>query len=215
MASLLASSSFAGQRLAFKPATQRAQQQRVISISADGKLSRIGKQPVPLPDKVQVTLDGQTVKVKGPRGELQRTLHPLVRVSQGEKQLLVERVNDSRQANALHGLSRSLVANMVTGVDAGFTRTLQMVGVGYRAAVAGSKITLSLGYSHPVEMDIPKGLEAKVEKNTTIFITGSDKELVGQFAADIRSKRRPEPYKGKGVRYSDEVVRRKEGKRGK
>ena len=127
----------------------------------------------------------------------------------------VVRVNDTRQANQLHGLSRTLVHNMVVGVSDGFTKTLSMVGVGYRAAVAGNKLTLSLGYSHPVEMDVPAGVEVKVEKNTTVVVSGYDKERVGQFAADIRSKREPEPYKGKGVRYVDEFVRRKEGKRGK
>jgi large subunit ribosomal protein L6 len=127
----------------------------------------------------------------------------------------VVRVNDTRKADMQHGLSRSLLNNMVLGVSNGFTKTLSLVGVGYRAAVSGANLTLSLGYSHPVEMAVPKGLEVKVEKNTTIIISGYDKELVGQFAANVRAKREPEPYKGKGVRYSDEVVRRKEGKRGK
>jgi large subunit ribosomal protein L6 len=139
----------------------------------------------------------------------------MVRVEQEGAVLKVERVNETRLANQQHGLSRSLVSNMVVGVSTGFTKTLSMIGVGYKAAVAGSNLNLSLGYSHPIEMPVPSGLEVKVEKNTTITVSGFDKELVGQFAADVRSKREPEPYKGKGVRYSDEVVRRKEGKRGK
>lgn len=127
----------------------------------------------------------------------------------------VVRANESRVANQVHGLSRALINNMVVGVSDGFTKTLSMIGVGYKAAISGKNLTLNLGYSHPVEMQVPAGIEVKVEKNTTIMVSGFDKEMVGQFAADIRSKREPEPYKGKGVRYSNEVVRRKEGKRGK
>jgi large subunit ribosomal protein L6 len=143
------------------------------------------------------------------------SIHPLVTIAQEGNILRVARAVEGRQASALHGLSRALVSNMVTGVSTGFTKTLNLVGVGYRAAVNGQNLSLSLGYSHPVEMPVPKGLEVKVEKNTTITVSGVDKELVGQFAADVRSKREPEPYKGKGVKYSDEIVRRKEGKRGK
>jgi large subunit ribosomal protein L6 len=154
--------------------------------------------------------------VQGPKGELQRTLPPLVRIEMREGNILkVDRVNETRQANQQHGLSRSLVSNMVVGVSAGFSKTLTLIGVGYKAAVTGSSITLNLGYSHPVEMPVPAGLAVEVVKNTTVVVSGFDKELVGQFAADIRSKREPEPYKGKGVRYVDEFVRRKEGKRGK
>jgi len=154
--------------------------------------------------------------VQGPKGELQRTLPSLVTVEKAEGNMLrVKRVTETRQADQLHGLSRTLVSNMVVGVSDGFTKTLNMIGVGYKAAVTGSNLTLNLGYSHPIEMAVPKGVEVKVEKNTTIMVSGYDKEVVGQFSADIRSKREPEPYKGKGVRYADEYVRRKEGKRGK
>lgn len=154
--------------------------------------------------------------MQGPKGEMQRSLSPLVKVEKMEGNVLkVIRTNETRMANQQHGLSRTLVSNMVVGVSEGFTKTLSMVGVGYRAAVAGKNLTLSLGYSHPIEMEVPQGLEVKVEKNTTIMVSGFDKEMVGQFAADVRSKREPEPYKGKGVRYVDEYVRRKEGKRGK
>lgn len=153
--------------------------------------------------------------LQGPRGELERTLPNLVTLNQEGNILRIERVNETRQANQQHGLCRSLVNSMVVGVHDGFTKTLSLVGVGYKAAVSGKNLTLNLGYSHPIEMEVPAGLEVKVEKNTTILVTGFNKELVGQFSADVRGKREPEPYKGKGVRYVDEVVRRKEGKRGK
>lgn len=153
--------------------------------------------------------------LQGPNGELQRTLPNLVTVELVDNTVKVAVARQGRLGNQQHGLSRTLVANMVEGVSAGFTKTLSLVGVGYRAAVAGSTLTLNLGYSHPVEMAIPSGLSVKVEKNTSISILGRDKEAVGQFAADVRSKRPPEPYKGKGVRYADEHVARKEGKRGK
>lgn len=212
MQALSSSSALCGTRVqaAARPA-QRQQQPFVVT----AKFSRIGKNPVPVPDKVTVDIQGQTVKVKGPKGELQRTFHHLVKLEKGEKMVTVLRADESRQANSQHGLARTLLSNMVVGVDTGFTRTLNMVGVGYKAAVSGSNLTLNLGYSHPIEMPVPQGLSVKVEKNTTIEISGFDKELVGQFAANVRSKREPEPYKGKGVRYSDEVVIRKEGKRGK
>lgn len=156
-----------------------------------------------------------SIDLQGPRGELERTLPSLVTLEQEGNILKVLRVNETRQANAQHGLARSLVSNMVVGVSDGFTKTLSLVGVGYKAAATGDNLTLNLGYSHPIEMDVPKGIEVKVERNTTVIVSGSDKELVGQFAANVRSKREPEPYKGKGVRYVDEYVRRKEGKRGK
>ena len=155
------------------------------------------------------------INLQGPRGELQRTLPDLVTIEQEGNIVKVVRVNETREANCLHGLSRSLVNNMVVGVSDGFTKTLTLIGVGYKAAATGTNLTMNLGYSHPIEMEVPKGIEVKVEKNTTIVVSGSDKELVGQFAANVRSKREPEPYKGKGVRYVDEYVRRKEGKRGK
>jgi large subunit ribosomal protein L6 len=153
--------------------------------------------------------------LQGPKGELSRTLHPLVTISQEGNLINVNRAKEHKTANAIHGLSRSLVNNMVIGVNDGFSKTLKMIGVGYRAAVSGKTLTLSLGYSHPVEMPIPEGISVEVVKNTTVTVSGHDKEQVGQFASDIRSKREPEPYKGKGVRYADEYVARKEGKRGK
>ncbi|KAL4854612.1 50S ribosomal protein L6 [Chlorella vulgaris] len=195
-------SSIMGQRLqAFQPAAVR--QQRGAHVQTTCKDSRIGKVPVPVPDKVTVTVNGQHVVVKGPKGELQRTFHPLVVLEREENLFRVKRADESRQAAQQHGLQRTLLSNMI------------MLGVGYRAAVAGNNLTLNVGYSNPVQMTIPQGLTVKVEKNTTIEVSGFDKELVGQFSANVRSKREPEPYKGKGVRYSDEVVLRKEGKRGK
>ena len=153
--------------------------------------------------------------IQGPKGELSRTLHPLVTISQEGNVISVNRAKEHKTANAIHGLERSLVNNMVIGVSTGYEKTLSMIGVGYRAAVNGKTLTLSLGYSHPVEMAIPEGIQVEVQKNTTIIVSGHDKEQVGQFSANIRSKREPEPYKGKGVRYADEYVVRKEGKRGK
>lgn len=154
--------------------------------------------------------------MQGPKGELVRDIPPLVRVEKSDGNLCKVTVADeSKKAKQQHGLMRSNLNNMVLGVSSGFEKTLSLIGVGYRAQMSGKKLVLSLGYSHPVEMDVPDGLDVKVEKNTTIHILGYDKEVVGQFAADVRSKREPEPYKGKGVRYSDEYVARKEGKRGK
>lgn len=153
--------------------------------------------------------------LQGPKGELRRTLSPLVKIDQEGDRIVISKTEDTKNADQQHGLSRSLVNNMVVGVSDGYTKSLSLVGVGYRAAVSGKSLTLSLGYSHPVEMPIPEGIEVNVEKNTSVTVSGYDKEQVGQFAADIRSKREPEPYKGKGVRYVDEYVARKEGKRGK
>lgn len=178
-------------------------------------MSRIGKRAIPLPDKVSVTIEGQTVAVKGPKGELSRVLPSGVFVEQEEKTLKVNRVNDSRTARERHGLCRTLVSNMVEGVSQGYTRRLEIQGVGYRAAVQGQKLVLSMGYSHPVEMDPPQGIQFAVENNTNVIVTGIDKELVGNTAARIRAVRPPEPYKGKGIRYAGEQVRRKAGKTGK
>jgi large subunit ribosomal protein L6 len=178
-------------------------------------MSRIGKRAIPLPDKVTVTIEGQTVAVKGPKGELSRVLPSGVSVEQEEKTLKVNRVNDSRTARERHGLCRTLVSNMVEGVSQGYTRRLEIQGVGYRAAVQGQKLVLSMGYSHPVEMDPPQGIQFAVENNTNVIVTGIDKELVGNTAARIRAVRPPEPYKGKGIRYAGEQVRRKAGKTGK
>jgi large subunit ribosomal protein L6 len=173
-----------------------------------------------LPKGVTVTISGQSVTVKGPKGELTQSFPDLVDVQQEGERLLVTKRDfrdpaKSRQAYSTHGLVRSLVQGMVEGTSTGFTKELIMTGVGYRGAVAGTKLTLNLGYSHPVEIDIPKGVSVQIQKNTNLFVTGHDKCQVGDFSAYIRSWRPPEPYKGKGIRYSDEVVRRKEGKRGK
>ena len=178
-------------------------------------MSRIGKNPIQVPDKVEVTINGNTVTVKGSKGTLTRTFRPEVSISQDGNVLTVNRRDESRQARALHGLSRTLLNNMVQGVSTGFTRNLEIVGVGYRAQVQGTKLVLALGYSHPVEIEAPQGIEFKVEANTKLAVSGPDKELVGQIAALIRSKRPPEPYKGKGVKYAGEKIRRKAGKAGK
>jgi large subunit ribosomal protein L6 len=179
-------------------------------------MSRIGKAPISVPGGVDVRIAGSTVTVKGPKGELSRQVHDQVSVRQDGDELLVERNDDSREARALHGLTRSLIANMVTGVTEGFRKELDIVGVGYRAAVKGSNaIELALGFSHPVVVNAPPGIDFVVPAPTRIEVHGIDKQLVGQVAADIRAWRKPEPYKGKGVRYVDEHVRRKAGKAGK
>ena len=176
----------------------------------------MGKVPIPVPAGTNVTLENAYIKVKGPKGELELSYPDLVEIKKLEDGTLrVYKKVETRAANTTHGLVRALASNMVVGTSTGFTKTLTMIGIGYRSSVAGDKLTLNLGYSHPIEMEVPKGLEVKVEKTTTIHITGADKAVVGQFAADIRKLRPPEPYKGKGVRYEDEFVRRKEGKRGK
>jgi large subunit ribosomal protein L6 len=176
-------------------------------------MSRIGKAPVNLPDKVEVKVTGTTVEVKGPKGVLIYTFRPEVKIEKVEKTLKVSPVDESTGARKLWGMSRTLLGNMVTGVTTGFTKTLEFNGVGYKAAVSGANLTLNLGYSHPIEYKLPKGIEAKVVKNT-IEISGSDKELVGFVAAQVRSYREPEPYKGKGLKYSDEKIIRKAGKTG-
>lgn len=178
-------------------------------------MSRIGKRPIEVPDKVTVTIQDQTVSVKGPKGELSRTLPSGVTVAQEDKVVTVSRVDESRVARQRHGLCRTLVANMVEGVSQGFSRKLEIQGVGYRAAVQGSKLVLSMGFSHPVEMIPPEGIQFSVEGNVNVTVAGIDKELVGNTAARIRSVRPPEPYKGKGIRYQGEAVRRKAGKTGK
>lgn len=178
-------------------------------------MSRIGKRPIPIPDKVTVTVDGLHVNVKGPKGQLERTLPSKVTVEQDGKEVTVKRVDESRVARQRHGLSRTLVANMVDGVSKGFEKRLQIQGVGYRAQVQGRNLILNVGYSHPVEIQPPEGVQIAVEKNTEITITGINKEEVGNTAAKIRDVRPPEPYKGKGIRYAGEVVRRKAGKAGK
>ncbi|MGD1855325.1 MAG: 50S ribosomal protein L6 [Leptolyngbyaceae cyanobacterium] len=178
-------------------------------------MSRIGKKPVPVPSGVTVSIDSHSVAVKGPKGELSRVLPGEVEIVQDGEQIVVTRHSDSRTARACHGLSRTLIANMVEGVSKGFEKRLEIKGVGYRAAVKGKMLTMNLGYSHPVEFEPPKGIEFKVESNTNVIVSGIDKELVGTIAARIRDARPPEPYKGKGVRYLGEMVRRKAGKAGK
>ncbi|MEB3272977.1 MAG: 50S ribosomal protein L6 [Prochlorothrix sp.] len=178
-------------------------------------MSRIGKRPIPIPAKVDVKVEGRSVSVKGPKGELSRVLPRGVAVQHEDNLITVTRVDESRLARERHGLCRTLVANMIEGVSQGYTKKLAITGVGYRAQVQGKKLVLSLGYSHPVEMDPPDGIQFAVENNTNITVSGIDKELVGNVAATIRDARPPEPYKGKGVRYADEKIRRKAGKTGK
>lgn len=178
-------------------------------------MSRIGKNPIAIPAKVEIKIDGQNVNVKGPKGELFRVLPSLITVSQEGEELKVQRENDSRKARERHGLGRTLVANMVEGVSQGFAKKLEIQGVGYRAQAQGSKLTLNVGYSKPVEMQMPDGISVAVNNNTEVVVSGIDKELVGNVAAKIRAVRPPEVYKGKGIRYAGEYVRRKVGKAGK
>jgi large subunit ribosomal protein L6 len=178
-------------------------------------MSRIGKRPISVPAKVTVTLDGQHVAVKGPKGELSRVLPAEVIVEQEGDTIVVKRRDESRAARARHGLCRTLVSNMVEGVSTGFTRRLQIIGVGYRAQVQGRNLILNVGYSKPVEIVPPDGIQVAVENNTNVIVSGFDKEIVGNTAARIREVRPPEVYKGKGIRYEGETVRRKAGKTGK
>ena len=179
-------------------------------------MSRIGRSPIPVPSGVDVTISDGRVAVKGPQGALERAIPGQITLRRDGDVLLVERPNDERQNRALHGLTRSLVANMVTGVSAGFTKELEIVGVGYRATAQGpTKIEFALGFSHPVPVDAPPGITFEVPVPTRVIVRGIDKELVGQVAANIRKIRKPEPYKGKGVRYAGEVVLRKAGKAAK
>jgi large subunit ribosomal protein L6 len=176
-------------------------------------MSRIGKEPVAIPSGVEVTLTDGVLSVKGPKGTLTQALHPDMTVAIGDDEVTVTRPNDHRENRALHGLTRSLIANMVQGVTEGYQRNLEIVGVGYRAAARGSNgLTIQVGYSHPVEVDAPEGIEFTVPTPTRIEVRGTDKQAVGQIAANIRAIRKPEPYKGKGIRYEGEQVRRKAGK---
>lgn len=178
-------------------------------------MSRIGKMPIAVPAGVTVEIaENNKVTVKGPKGELSRTLASEMEIKQDGDTITVSRPNDLKRNRALHGLTRTLLNNMIIGVTDGYTKTLEVNGVGYRAAKQGKKLVLNLGYSHPVEMEDPEGLETKVEDNK-IIVSGIDKEKVGQYAAEIRSTRAPEPYKGKGIKYDYEVIRRKVGKTGK
>ena len=178
-------------------------------------MSRIGRLPIAVPSTVDVTIDGREVTVKGPRGTLSRTLHPDMTVSREDGTLVVTRPTEQKTHKQLHGLTRTLVNNMVVGVTDGYRKGLEITGVGYRATLNGNKLTLNLGYSHPVEIDPPEGISFEVENPTRLAVVGIDKELVGQIAAQVRSTRKPEPYKGKGVRYAGEKIRRKAGKAGK
>ncbi|KAF3885615.1 MULTISPECIES: 50S ribosomal protein L6 [Nostocales] len=178
-------------------------------------MSRIGKRPIKIPAKVEVTVNGTKVVVKGPKGELSRELPTQVSLSQEGEVLQVNRRDDSRVSRQMHGLSRTLVSNMVEGVSQGFQRRLEIQGVGYRAAVQGRTLVLNMGYSHQVQIAPPEGIQFAVENNTNVIVSGYDKEVVGNIAAKIRDVRPPEPYKGKGIRYAGEAVRRKAGKTGK
>jgi len=178
-------------------------------------MSRIGRLPIPIPDGVDVTLDGTHILVRGPLGQLERDLAPELEIVREDGVLRVHRPTDDKKARELHGLTRTLVANMVTGVTTGFRKGLEITGVGYRAQKVGEKLQLNLGYSHPIEIDPPSGIAFVIETPTRLAVTGIDKEQVGHMAAKVRAMRKPEPYKGKGVRYSGEVIRRKAGKAGK
>ncbi len=177
-------------------------------------MSRIGKLPIPIPSGVEIDVSGQDVSVKGPKGTLSRTFNERVSVAVEDGNCVVSRQDDQRESKAMHGLTRALMNNMITGVSDGYAKTLTIVGVGYRAAAQGKGIELQVGFSHPVNIEAPEGIEFEVPDQTTIVVKGIDKELVGQVAANIRKVRPPEPYKGKGIRYQNEYVRRKAGKAG-
>lgn len=180
------------------------------------KESRIGKKPIEVPSTVTISLEGQDLKVKGPLGELSRTYPREVKLEREENgQIRVKKAVETRRANQMHGLFRTLTDNMVVGVSKGFEKRLQLIGVGYRAMLEGKDLVLNLGFSHPVRMAVPSGIQVKVEDNTRIVVSGFDKCSIGEFAASVRKWRPPEPYKGKGVKYANEIVRRKEGKAGK
>ncbi|WP_016909699.1 MULTISPECIES: 50S ribosomal protein L6 [Streptomyces] len=179
-------------------------------------MSRIGKLPIQVPAGVDVTIEGQSVAVKGPKGSLAQTVSEPIEVARGEEgEILVTRPNDETRNKALHGLSRTLVANMITGVTTGFTKDLEISGVGYRVQAKGSDLEFSLGYSHPIVVEAPEGISFKVESPTKLTVEGIDKQKVGEVAANIRKLRRPDPYKAKGVKYAGETIRRKVGKAGK
>lgn len=175
-------------------------------------MSKIGRKPIIVPEGVEVKIDGQQVSVKGSKGELKRQIHDVIKVEQKDQKIFVTLPKETIESRKLWGLERSLIQNMVIGVSQGFIRKLEVNGVGYRAAVQGKKINLELGFSHPIELDIPEGVEVQVKKNI-IELSSIDKQLVGQFASDLRRLRPPEPYKGKGIKYLEEQIRRKEGKK--
>ena len=175
-------------------------------------MSRIGKKPVEIPKGVTINLDGNNIKVKGPKGELNRTIHPSIKTEIAEGELIVSRPNDLKESRALHGLTRALIQNMVVGVTESYKKSLEIVGVGYKAELKGKNLLLNIGYSHPIYFVPPEEIKLEVPAPTQIIISGNDKELVGLVAAKIRSFRKPEPYKGKGIKYSDERIIRKAGK---
>jgi large subunit ribosomal protein L6 len=177
-------------------------------------MSRIGRLPIPVPDGVTIDVQGQTVTVQGPKGSLTLTAHPAIHVQVEDRRVLCRRSSDEKTHRALHGLTRSLVRNMVDGVVKGFERRLELVGVGYRASLLGPNLNLALGFSHPIIYPVPKGIKVEVKDQTQVVVSGIDKQLVGAVAAKIRSFRPPEPYKGKGVKYAEERIRRKAGKAG-
>ena len=176
-------------------------------------MSRVGKKPIPIPQGVDIKLDQDTLTVKGPKGVLKRRIHPKVQVNVKDGEIVVSVSEDTKETNSLHGLSRALIANMVTGVTKGFERVLEIVGVGYRGELNGRTAVLNVGYSHPIHFELPEGIDAKIEK-TRIILSGIDKELIGLTAAKVRGFRRPEPYKGKGIKYAEEHIRKKAGKTG-
>jgi large subunit ribosomal protein L6 len=178
-------------------------------------MSRIGKLPVAIPSGVKISLDGNMMTVTGPKGSLSQPLHERMAIAVETDQIKVSRPSDSKQDSALHGLTRALINNMVVGVTEGFKKDLEINGVGYRAEISGKTLTLALGYSHPVVYELPEGISVEVEKQTKLSVSGIDKQLVGSAAAKIRSYRKPEPYKGKGIKYADERIMRKAGKTGK
>jgi large subunit ribosomal protein L6 len=178
-------------------------------------MSRIGKEPITIPSGVEVTMDGPRVRVKGPKGTLEQVLHADMRIVVDDGAITVERPSDERLHRSLHGLTRTLVANMVTGVTQGYEKRLEIVGVGYRAALKGNDLELALGFSHPVKFSAPEGIEFEVPAPNRVTVRGIDKQLVGEMAAEIRKARKPEPYKGKGIRYEGEYVRKKAGKAAK
>ncbi len=178
-------------------------------------MSRIGRLPVAVPQGVDVKIDGHTVRVKGPKGELARTFHPAVSVTREDSTLVVKRKDDAKESRALHGLTRALLQNMVTGVTAGYARDLEISGTGYRAVLAGKKLQLALGFSHPVEIDPPAGVTFTLETPQKVKVLGTDKQMVGEMAARIRALRVPDPYKAKGIKYAEERIKKKAGKAGK
>ncbi|MCQ2476752.1 MAG: 50S ribosomal protein L6 [Clostridia bacterium] len=178
-------------------------------------MSRIGRMPIVIPAGVDVTVEGNLVTAKGPKGTLSCNIHPNITVEKDGNTIKVTRPNDDKENRSLHGLSRTLIANMITGVNETFKKELEINGIGYRAEAKGNVLTMKIGYSHDVVMTAPEGVNVEVQNNTKIIISGADKQKVGQFAANVREKRPPEPYKGKGIKYAEEHIRRKEGKAGK